>query len=181
MHRLQADLRQKSVQTLRLGVAAGLVVLLDQITKVWILAHLASPGAQPLVVVPGCLRLEYATNSGAAFSLFYDHPAVLTGTALILAVGVLIWGIAFLKPHERLAHVAGGLILGGAVGNLIDRLRFGHVVDFIVAYWGDHAWPTFNVADSAICVGVGMLVVVLGRAPREAPAAQKAGETPAPQ
>jgi signal peptidase II len=163
-------------------VAAGLAVLLDQITKVWILAHLALPGAKPLVLVPGCLKLEYATNSGAAFSLFYDHPEILTATALILAVGVLAWGLAFLKPHERLAHVAGGLIFGGAMGNLIDRLRLGHVVDFVVAYWGDHAWPTFNVADSAICVGVGVLVLVLGRTPREAvaPAQGAAAGGPAP-
>ena len=173
MHQLQANLRQKGVQALRLTLAAGIVVLLDQLTKIWALGRLAPAGAAPVVVLPGCLRLEYASNTGAAFSLFYDHPAALAAMALALAVGVLAWGIFFLEPHERLAHTAAGLVFGGATGNLVDRFRYGHVVDFIVAHWGRHEWPTFNVADAAICVGVGALVMALGRSPRPAP-------TPAP-
>ena len=180
MYRLQADLRQKGLQALRLAVAAGAAVTLDQITKAWTLARLAPVEARPVVVVPGYLRLEYATNPGAAFSLFHEHPGVLTVLALALALAVLAWGIFFLKPHERVAHVAAGMIFGGAVGNLIDRFRFGHVVDFIVAHWGERAWPTFNIADAAICVGVGVLIVVLGRASHDAvpEAAGKAGAAP---
>ncbi len=112
-------------------------------------------------VVPGCLKFQYAENTGAAFSLFREHPGVL-------AVAVLAWGLV-LPAGERLSRVALGMILGGAVGNLIDRVRFGVVVDFILAYWGRHAWPTFNVADSAICVGVGLFLVASYLVSRSSP------------
>ena len=138
------------------------VLVLDILSKAWTLRTLApAPGASPFAprasvsIIPGCIRFEYAENTGAAFSLFQNHPGVLTVIACILAGAVLLWS-AFLPAAERLNRVALGLIFGGAVGNLIDRFRFGFVVDFIVAYWKTHAWPTFNVADSAICVGIGV-------------------------
>lgn len=147
---------------------AGAVLVFDQATKAWVLRSLtaADPSAQtstleprPVVhVIPGCLLLAYAENTGAAFSLFRDHPGLLTVLAIVLAGGVGIW--AFLLPEEeRLNRVALGMIFGGAVGNLIDRFQHGFVVDFIVAYIGSHAWPTFNVADSAICVGIGLILL----------------------
>jgi len=153
---------------------AAAVLALDQVSKAWALTTLApGPPTSPLrpspsiAIVPGCLRLEYAENTGAAFSLLQHHPGLLTATACLLAVAVLLWS-AFLPPHERLSRLSLGLIFGGAVGNLVDRFRFGYVVDFIVAYWRSYAWPTFNVADSAICTGIGLFFLVSYLAARTA-------------
>ena len=158
---------------------AAAVLALDQISKAWALTTLApgplagAPRPSPSIsIVPGCLRLEYAENTGAAFSLFQDHPGLLTATACLLAVAVLIWN-AFLPPHERLSRLSLGLIFGGAVGNLVDRFRFGYVVDFIVAYWRNYAWPTFNVADSAICTGIGLFFLTSYLAARKASKAKR--------
>jgi signal peptidase II len=106
--------------------------------------------------LPRILRLQYAENTGAAFSLFNEYPAILAVIATGLAALVLAWSW-FLPERERLSRAALGLIFGGAVGNLIDRFRYGFVVDFIQVHCdGRPLWPTFNLADSAICVGIAL-------------------------
>ncbi len=105
-------------------------------------------------------------NSGAAFGLFQDSPAAIRLTFFIgISIGAIALIIQFLRrlaPGDRLSALALGLILGGAVGNLIDRIRLGEVVDFLhFVLWGGYAWPDFNLADSWIVVGVGLLVLEL--------------------
>jgi signal peptidase II len=140
------------------GVAAAMLAL-DQWTKFWALEKLApsafAEGVKALIIVPGLLRFEYAENTGAAFSLFTGHAGVLVVTRCIVSLAIMALAVS-LPPKDRLAHVAIGFLLSGAIGNIIDGVRYGFVVDFIVAHWGMHAWPTFNVADSCICIGFGL-------------------------
>jgi signal peptidase II len=121
------------------------------------------PGAPPLTVIPGFFDVTFSRNTGGVFGLFAGHPgagrrvlfAAATVAALALIVGLLRrWG-----RESRLVLVALSLVAGGAVGNLVDRLRFGSVVDFIDWHWRTHHWYTFNVADSAITVGALLLFV----------------------
>jgi signal peptidase II len=144
-------------------VIAGVVLALDQITKAMVLAWL-TPGA-PLAVLEGVLDLTLVMNPGLAFGLLSTLPrhwrwAV---TALSLgALGVLArMALRFVPAGGRWGRLAVGLIFGGAVGNLIDRARFGAVVDFIDAHWRGWHWPAFNVADSSISIGVVLLALQL--------------------
>ena len=142
---------------------AGVVLVCDQATKWLALAYL-EPG-WPVAVVPG-LNWYLTFNRGIAFSAFaspgdwqrWVFSAVAAGVALI--VMVVLW-----RDHRKpdLAGWALVLILGGALGNLIDRLRFGVVVDFIDCYLGPWHWPAFNIADSAISVGAVLLVIAMLR------------------
>ena len=161
---MPAGLQRKNKQgPLIFAAAAIAVIICDQATKLWALSALAPSPERPfytaISVIPNVLRLLYAENTGAAFSMFRGHPEVLTGIACLLALGVLVW--SFLLPrNERLSRVALGLVFGGAVGNLLDRFRLGFVVDFVDVHWkGKQMWPTFNVADSAICVGIALFLL----------------------
>jgi signal peptidase II len=140
---------------------ALVVVLLDRWTK-----HMVAQRIRlyaHIQVIPGFFRLTHTENTGAAFSLFADSPApwktglLIAFSVIALAVvSVLLW-----KNHH--AHVVTGiglsLIMGGAVGNLWDRLTSGRVVDFLLFYFRRYQWPVFNLADSAIVVGAGLLIV----------------------
>jgi signal peptidase II len=142
----------------RFGGLALAVVVIDQATKVWATRALSSSS---LELIPRALVLELRTNEGAAFSLFSNHPEALTVVAAAVAIAVLIW--LYKTPASDWPTAVGlSLVLGGAIGNLIDRARFGCVTDFIRVDFTrvgiDWSWPTFNVADSAICVGMGVLV-----------------------
>lgn len=177
MHQLQNGLRQKIQASLIFWILAIVSIVLDQLSKDWVLETLAPKQGHwtvatlpTVVLVPDWLKFRYAENRGAAFSLFYEHPEILTGVALTLAVAVLIWALFFTPVGDRLSRVALGLVFGGAVGNLIDRFRLGYVVDFIVAHYKALEFPTFNIADSAICVGIGLLFFASLRIPQEAPA-----------
>ncbi len=124
-------------------------------------------------VLPGFFRITHVVNQGAAFGLFSDSPSTLKSVLLILfsllalmVVSTLLWR----NSHAlSAAGVALSLILGGAVGNLVDRLVQGHVVDFLDFYYDGYHWPAFNVADSAIVVGATLLVakVLFSKAPAE--------------
>ncbi|MBX6342889.1 MAG: signal peptidase II [Thermomicrobiaceae bacterium] len=135
------------------------MLVADQVTKALVLQHLGPGGARSVVdVIPGVLRLLYVENTGAAFGVFQGRSPVLT----LLAIGVVVFlGIYFRRAiaESRALALALGLEFGGAVGNILDRLRHGFVVDFIDV---PH-WPTFNVADSAITVGVLLLALVVLR------------------
>jgi len=136
---------------------AILIIVADQLSKAWVLNHLGPGGDRTVVnIVPGFLRLFYVENSGAAFGMFHGSGSVLT---LVAVVVVLVLAVAFrhLIGRSWLLSIALGLQFGGAVGNIIDRFRHGFVVDFINV---PHFW-TFNVADSAITVGVIILAIFL--------------------
>lgn len=143
--------------------SVSLVVLaLDQLTKVWAEAAL---GGGETIVVTSFFRFELAYNTGAAFSLLYDAGGwqrwLLSGLALVVSVGIAIWIarlVAANASQRRWELLALSLILGGAIGNLYDRIVLGYVVDFIVWHYQHYQWPTFNIADSAICVGAALLI-----------------------
>jgi signal peptidase II len=136
-----------------------LVIALDQITK--IVATNALVLHEPVAVLP-LFNLTLAHNTGAAFSFLSDAGGwqrwFFTGTALVVSAVIVAW-IARLKSGQRWLAVALALILGGALGNVWDRITLGYVIDFLDFYYGDWHWPAFNVADSAITVGAVMLAV----------------------
>lgn len=137
------------------------VILLDRWTKHLVAARVSL--YEHIQIIPGFFRITHTENTGAAFSLFADSPShwktlLLIGFSLVamLVVGVLLW-----KQEQRvtLTGVALSLILGGAIGNLWDRVASGRVVDFLLFYINQHQWPVFNLADSAIVVGASLLVI----------------------
>ncbi len=139
------------------------VFLLDQITK-----KIVSQGMhehQTIEVIPNFLNLTYIHNRGAVFGLGSDvsspYLSWLLSILSILSLGVIL--VYFLRVSARNPKLYTGLalVLGGALGNLFDRLRNGHVIDFIDLHWFDYHWPFFNVADSSICVGVGILLLFM--------------------
>ena len=140
---------------------ALLVVLLDRWTKRLVAARIGL--YTHIQIIPGFFRLTHTENTGAAFSLFADSPShwktvLLIGFSFVamVIVSVLLW-----KQTRALTitGIALSLILGGAVGNLWDRLASGRVVDFLLFYVKEYQWPVFNLADSAIVVGAGLLVI----------------------
>lgn len=141
------------------GAIASAVIILDQITKYLVMKYI--PRHSFIRIIPGFFDLTYVRNPGAAFGILSgDHGIwrnIFFVAVTVIALTVII--VLIRKTHERLLVAAFSLIAGGAVGNLIDRVRFGEVVDFIEWYIRTYHWPTFNVADSAISVGVVLLVV----------------------
>jgi signal peptidase II len=158
------------------------VVALDQATKALLVRSLALHEYVPLV--DGLLSLSHVRNRGAAFGLLSDWDLPYQSALLsLLSLGAL-FAIAFyftrLPASARLPRTALALVLGGAVGNLLDRVRLGYVVDFIHVYWRQHVWPDFNVADSAISIGVTLLVLDILRSPGHETPARPQVETAAP-
>jgi len=144
-------------------LTAATIVLIDRITKVSVLRFLMPGSLVP--IAPG-IGLTHVHNPGIAFSLFADGSALTRGilqSVILVAVGFIAWVVFRQGDRSLLSSLALGLILGGALGNLIDRILYGWVVDFIHlwARIGDRvvAWPDFNVADSAITIGAILLVV----------------------
>lgn len=133
------------------------VLIIDQATKLLVIRHIALHETIP--VIPGFFNLTHARNTGAAFSLLSGLPAgfrfVFFGGVTLAALVII--GYMIRKTTARLQVVSLSLIAAGAVGNLIDRVRLGEVVDFIQWYYRSFAWPSFNIADSAISVGVTIL------------------------
>lgn len=129
---------------------AAFVTAIDQATKLWIRSHLPLGESLPEV---GFVRLTHVQNTGSAFGLFANQAFLLTLIAIVGLVVILLF-YRYLSEYSVLGMLALGLVFGGAVGNLIDRLRLGYVTDFVdVRLWHGYHWPTFNVADSAITVG----------------------------
>ena len=146
-------------RTLRLGVVAVVplaVVVLDQLTKWWVRAELSLN--EPVRVVGDNIRLLYIHNEGAAFGISVgDHSSTLFLVLAAVASVLVLYLLLVTPAGHRLQRLALAQILGGAVGNIIDRVRFGEVVDFIQVGVGGHYWPIFNVADSAVTVGAVLL------------------------
>jgi signal peptidase II len=149
----------------RIGLITFITCLvLDIVTKHLVNTNLTYSDRIP--VIEGFFYLTHVRNTGAAFGLFRDADAVLRLTFFIgvslIAIGIIVQFFRQLAPGDRLSALALGLILGGAVGNLIDRIRLGEVVDFLhFILWGGYSWPDFNLADTWIVVGVGLLVLEL--------------------
>jgi signal peptidase II len=137
------------------GIAA-VVVVLDQLTKAWLVANVAQ--GEVVRVVGDAVRLVYHQNSGALFGLFRDQ-AILFGLISIGVIGLIV-GYHARSGRSLYLSVALGFLLGGAIGNLIDRLRLGYVVDFVDIGIGDLRFYTFNVADSSISTAIVLLVGV---------------------
>ena len=141
------------------GSIIGVVLVLDQLTKYFIETRVRL--YEIITVIPGFFNITHVRNKGAAFSLFAGTPGAFRSVFFISVSLVAIGVIAVLikKTRERLLVVSFSLIAGGAVGNLIDRVRYGEVVDFIQWYIKSWYWPSFNVADSAISIGVCLLAI----------------------
>jgi signal peptidase II len=137
---------------------AAVIVAADQLTKAIILARFA-PGER--LEVTGFFNLVLAFNKGAAFSLLAQAPGWQTPVlvAIALAAAAILSALIVRNLHKRLLCTGLALVLGGALGNLVDRLRLGHVVDFIDLHAAGWHWPAFNVADSGITVGAAILIL----------------------
>ena len=142
-----------------LGLAA-LVVVVDQVTKRIADDRLERSGVRsvPVPIVGDFLRLTYVENRGAAFGLLQDQTAFFVFVG-VLVIGVIAASYRYLPRSGFRLHLALGLQLGGAIGNLIDRVRQGYVVDFVDFGYHSNWWPVFNVADSAIVIGVALLAL----------------------
>jgi signal peptidase II len=156
-----------------LGITSLLVLTLDQATKLYIDRSMALYSS--ITVVENFFNITYLRNKGAAFGFLaktsYRLPFFIFVT--LIAVVVITISLHRLRADQRLAAVSLSLIFTGAIGNLIDRLRMGEVIDFLDAHWYGHHWPAFNIADSAICVGVFLLAVDMIREEQR----QKAGRS----
>ena len=148
----------KSTATLGRWLALALLVLvLDQISKGWVLANFRLMDRQ---IVTSYFNLVLVFNAGASFSFLADAGGWQKWFFVALALGISLWLLSLLRKHaqERLMPAALSLILGGAIGNVVDRLRFDAVVDFLDFHLAGYHWPAFNVADSAIFVGVALML-----------------------
>jgi signal peptidase II len=129
------------------------VVALDQLSKLWIAAH-----RPQTVLLPGFLDLVYVENTGAIFGLFHNHTELFLALGVVGSVVILVF-LYYYPPATTLGALSFALILSGAVGNLVDRIRFRYVIDFIDIHLQDlFHWPTFNIADVALTVGVFTLI-----------------------
>jgi signal peptidase II len=149
----------KSHLKLFLPLVAG-VLILDQVSKAAVSLTLKMYEIRP--IIHGLLNLTRVHNTGAAFGLLAGQPSILRtifflGVSLV-AMGVVLWMVFRLPPEQKVELVALSIIFGGALGNVIDRARLGEVVDFIDIYYRSYHWPAFNVADSAITIGVLLLL-----------------------
>ncbi len=140
-----------------IGLLTALVVLIaDQVSKA---AILGSPAAEkPLELLP-VFNLVLVWNKGISFGMFTNGstwgPYALSALSLVIAAGFAVW---LFKTHSRFLALATGMVIGGALGNIIDRLRFGGVVDFLDFHWQSWHYPAFNIADSAIVIGIAFIV-----------------------
>ena len=136
------------------------MLILDQVSKAAVSLTLKMYEIRP--VIHGLLNLTRVHNAGAAFGLLAGQPSILRtffflGVSL-MAMGVVLWMVFRLPPDQKVELVALSIIFGGALGNVIDRARLGEVIDFIDVYYRSYHWPAFNVADSAITIGVLLLL-----------------------
>jgi signal peptidase II len=154
-----------------LGVSA-LVIVLDQLSKVWVLATL--PEFQPVPVIDGFWNWFRTYNTGAAFSFLSDaggwQKYVFVALAIVISAA-LARSLSRMPRSEWKTALPFALVIGGALGNVIDRLLHGHVVDFIQWYWRGHYWPAFNIADSAIvggAIGIALFGLLQGKPAQDA-------------
>jgi len=139
------------------------ILLLDQWTKSMVVQKL--PLYQRVNVIQGFFNLTHVRNTGGAFGIFGGEKgglgSILFVVVSLIAIGAIVFLFVKIKENEKTLALSFSLILSGAVGNLIDRLRYGEVVDFLDFHLFTYHWPAFNVADSAICIGIGLMALEL--------------------
>lgn len=139
---------------------SGVIILLDQVTKV--IADKTLEMHEYIPVIPGFFNFTLAYNEGAAFSFLSEAGGwqrwFFTALALIVSIILIVW-LKRLPNNDRWSAIALACIIGGAIGNLIDRMIYGHVIDFIDWYYKGFHWPAFNIADSAIFIGAALLIL----------------------
>jgi signal peptidase II len=145
------------------------VIALDQFTKRLVARSIELHDSRE--IVSGLASLTHVRNRGAAFGFLsnadFPHQSILFSLLSVVALAAIAAYAFRLPATQRWPQIALALIMGGAVGNLIDRMAYGFVIDFVDVYWRNHHWPAFNVADSCISVGVAMLILDLLRSPAE--------------
>jgi len=164
--------RLKQTNTKRIAAIALSIFAFDQLTKWTVIRFLPVPRESEIHVLPGFFKLVHWHNPGAAWSLFQDHNWALALISFLAVIGLAILRHKF-GAGTTLGSIALGLMFGGILGNLLDRLVHNHVIDFLYFHLYTRSgrlydFPAFNVADSAICVGVGLLFMLSWRADREA-------------
>ncbi len=138
-------------------IASGLLVS-DQLSKFWTIQHLGPiPGSRQIFVIDDWFSLIYVANTGIAFGLLPNLSRIFIVTSLLISAGVIYAYLFYLPNHSCRVKVSIGLIIGGALGNVLDRIQWRHVIDFIKIGW----WPAFNLADIGISIGVLILAVYL--------------------
>jgi signal peptidase II len=142
------------------ALIAVTIATLDQLTK-WLIVRSVGPD-ESRVVITGFFTLVNWRNTGAAWGMFQHYNLLLTTVSLLTVLALFLFRHT-LQLHRPGLRISLGLIAGGIIGNLIDRIRIGSVVDFLSFYIGQYHWPAFNVADSAICVGVGLYILLSWR------------------
>jgi signal peptidase II len=149
-----------------LGLA---VFATDQLTKSWIAATLPFPTYDPpgaITVIEGFFYITHVGNTGAAWSLFAGQTTMLALLAVITLGGIYYWR-STLELRKQPVQLAFGLLCGGIIGNLADRVLHGHVIDFLDFHFGSYVYPTFNVADAGICIGVVIYLIHSMRQPAQ--------------
>jgi signal peptidase II len=140
---------------------SGIIITADQISKGAVLSSI--PADHVISVIDGFFNLVHVQNPGGAFGFLADQESLIRPILFLIgpaaAIGLLLYLFVRMNPGGRFFSFGIALILGGAVGNLIDRLRIGKVIDFLDFYIGDLHWPAFNLADSAVTVGCGILII----------------------
>lgn len=148
-------------------LTAGISLLLDQLTKAYINSSFQL--YESIQVIANFFHITYVRNPGAAFGILADSSVRIPffiGVSTLASIGI-IWYLRKIDATDHWQHFSLGLIFSGAVGNLIDRILIGEVIDFLDVHWYQHHWPAFNVADSAICVGVAILFLCSWREERQ--------------
>lgn len=140
----------------------GALLIADQLTKFWIISNFSMYETRE--IIPNFFNLVYVTNKGAVFSIFATIESPIRHYFFVSIKSIALVGLTIaafkMRAHHVLYNVSFAMIAAGAFGNLIDRLRYGAVIDFLQFYLGSYYWPSFNVADSSICVGVAILFVL---------------------
>jgi len=159
-----------------LAIISAVIIALDQATKLYVDANFRLHESMP--VIRGFFNLTYVRNKGAAFGILADNAVRIPFfiTVSIVAMLGILWYINRIRNDQKLAVFSLSLVFAGACGNLIDRVRLGEVIDFLDVFWQRYHWPAFNVADSAITVGVTLLLIDMWREDRKksSEASQKA-------
>jgi len=160
-----------------LSIITAIILALDQATKLYVDANFKLHETVP--VIRGFFHLTYVRNKGAAFGILADNAVRIPFfiTVSIIAMLGIIWYLRQIRADQKLAYFSLSLIFSGAFGNLIDRIRLGEVIDFLDVFWQRHHWPAFNVADSAITVGVTLLFIEMWREDRNKAAEASANKS----
>ena len=149
----------------RVALIAAAIAILDQLTKVLVVRFIGENESRP--VIQGVFSLVNWRNSGAAWGIFQGFNLILAVVSVLTILVLYLFRHSF-QMQRPSSSIALGLIAGGIIGNVIDRVRLGHVVDFLLFYIGKYQWPAFNVADSAICCGVALYLIVSWRSEGQA-------------